>query len=126
MQENIQQSLSPNVEEKRQRYTQSQNNVLVGQDYQMSSYDEEFINAVAQRLAQRLLAEQELQVKGRAPSTGQRLWLAIVSLVVFLSMSITIFAIAAAIAQAWIGLLVTLIVAIAVCIVNIVFNTSHR
>lgn len=91
-----------------------------------SAYDDEFVEMVAQRLAQRLIEAQKLEAKGSAPSPGQRLTLAIVSLVVLFVILVSMFGIASSTSEGWIVLPVTLVVAIAVCIVNIVFGISHR
>ncbi|HZR43086.1 MAG TPA: hypothetical protein VFB12_23400 [Ktedonobacteraceae bacterium] len=129
MEESKQSGTTHRVYEERQpSYNQLPDSTSGGQSLPLagSAYDDEFVEMVAQRLAQRLIEAQKLQAKGSAPSPGQRLTLAIVSLVVLFVILVSMFGIASATSGGWIVLPVTLVVAIAVCIVNIVFGISHR
>jgi hypothetical protein len=89
-------------------------------------YDDDFVEILGQRLARQVTTELVPKLKNNTPSSNQRLALAIVSLIVLLAISATAFSVGASTDSIWQALLAIFLISVAVSIINIVFNISHR
>ncbi|HTI15046.1 MAG TPA: hypothetical protein VL461_10800 [Dictyobacter sp.] len=102
-----------------QRYEQQQSYEPYGR--QQPEFDDNFVEAVADRIARRLQSGPSGKIGGRSgdngPSSGQRLALAIVSLALLVPISGAVFGIL----HAW-GILAFGLVCLAIIAVNFIFN----
>jgi hypothetical protein len=106
-----------------QAYEQQRSGTGYGPD---ALYDDEFVDAFAQRLSQRMAQGPAGKIqppKGRGASAGQRLALAIVSVSVLGFLGLILFTVP--VAQSLVGLLVLGLVTLAMILINIVFNVIN-
>ncbi len=89
-------------------------------------YDDDFVEALAGRMAKLIAESPEMKAKSAAATPAQRLTLAIFSLIAFIALSGIVFGVASSSGQMQMAVIAIFFISIAICIVNIVFNVGHR